>query len=174
MILELLASLVSGFALAGVVMLLRLIFKDRLPRWSVPAAAGLGMLSFAVWNEYDWVKRAEATLPDGVHIAWTNEEQAAWRPWTFLAPITTRFMAVDARNPRTHPQAPDQVIVRVVMMGRFVPGAEFPVVFDCAEGRSAELIDDRVRFEEDGRIEGAVWRDLPLTDPVLRTACDGG
>ncbi len=173
MILELLAAVVAGFALAGVVMIARLVVKDRLPRWSVPAAAGLGMLAFTVWNEYDWTRRAVATLPEGVTIAWMNEERTAIRPWTLIAPTTTRFTAVDARNPMTHPDAPDQVMVRVVMFGRFVPGAEIPVVFDCAGGRSAELRSGAA-FGEDGKIAEAAWRDLPQDDPVLRTACERG
>lgn len=173
MVLELLAAVVAGTALAGIVMIARLVLKDRLPRWSVPAAAGLGMLAFTVWNEYDWSRRAEASLPEGVAIAWRNEERTAIRPWTLLAPTTTRLAAVDLRNPLTHPDAPGQVLVRVVMFGRFVPGAEIPVVFDCAEGRSAELRGGGA-FAEDGRIAEAAWRDLPQDDPVLRTACEKG
>ncbi len=174
MALELIAALVAGFAVAGIAMLLRLFLKDRMPRWTIPAAAGLGMLAFTVWNEYDWFNRAEATLPPGVTIAWANAETAIWRPWTYVKPITTRFMAVDARDPRTHPAAPDQVLVRVVMMGRFAPGADIPVLFDCAQSRSVELTDERITFGEDGQVTDAAWRTLSDADPVLRTACDGG
>ena len=173
MALELIAAVVAGFALAGVAMALRFVTRGGLPKWFVPAAAGLGMLGFTVWNEYDWYHRAAATLPQGVAVAWANAESAPWRPWTYIAPITTRFMAVDTRNAQTHPAVPDQVLVQVVMVARRQPGAQLPVLVDCAGARSAELTGADVTFAEDGQVAGAVWRDLPAADPLLAAACEG-
>ena len=54
MFLDLVATISAAFALAGVALILRSLSRKRLPGWIVPAAAGFGMLSFAIWNEYTW------------------------------------------------------------------------------------------------------------------------
>jgi hypothetical protein len=53
MIWELLATIFAGLGAAGLVMAFRAIFK-KLPKWLIPAGAGLGMLFFQVYNEYSW------------------------------------------------------------------------------------------------------------------------
>lgn len=48
MVIDLAATVTAGFAMAGVALILRSLTGRRLPAWTVPAAAGLGMLGFAV------------------------------------------------------------------------------------------------------------------------------
>ena len=60
---EILATIFSGFLLAGLVMPIRLFYK-RAPKWIVPIAAGLGMIGFQVYTEYAWANDAIAKLPD--------------------------------------------------------------------------------------------------------------
>ena len=45
MVFELIATIVAGFAGAGVALLLNKIFGGRLPRWIMPVAAGAAMLA---------------------------------------------------------------------------------------------------------------------------------
>lgn len=166
MTLDLIAAICAGFALAGVALILRSLSRKRLPAWIVPAAAGLGMLSFAIWSEYTWYSRTTAALPQGVVVVRAQEERAVWRPWTYLRPIVTRFSAVDTRATRTNPEAPAQVLTSVVLIGRWRPGITLPVLFDCDGARRAAMTSDAPL---DGDIQ---WEALPATDEALRAACD--
>jgi hypothetical protein len=174
MFLELVAAVSAAFALGGIAAALRWLSRGRLPSWLVPVAAGAGMLGFAVWNEYSWADRLSAGLPPEVPVVWRNEERAVWRPWTYVSPITTRFTAVDLRNPRRNEAAPGMVMVDVLLFARWQPPRSIPVVIDCDGKRRADPAGSTIQFDDAGRIESADWRDLPDDDPVLLAACGGG
>ena len=170
MLLELIAAFVAGFAGAGIVMALRALSRGRLPRWLIPVGAGAGMLAMAIYNEYGWYGRNAAALPEGVEIALTVEERAAWRPWTFVVPMTTRFLAVDGRTLRTNAALPGQRLAEVLAFGRWQPVRQLTVVVDCEAGRRADIVEG-VSLGEDGALQGAQWRDVGREDPIVATAC---
>lgn len=170
MLLEFIAIIAAGFGLAGLVLMLNVVVRKRLPGWAMPASAGLGMLAMAVWLEYSWLDRVTAQYPAEVEIASTNEVRAWYRPWTYAVPQVNRLIAIDHRFDRRNPAHPDQVLTQVLLVGRWEPARQFGVVFDCAGGRRADLV-DQVRFAEDGSLVNAPWRALQPDDPVLRAAC---
>ncbi|MCJ8518718.1 hypothetical protein ABID21_001604 [Pseudorhizobium tarimense] len=174
MLFELIAAVVAGLAIAGVAMAVRWLSRGSLPKWIIPAAAGLGMLSYALWSEYSWFSRAEFAMPDGVEVAWTNEDRAAWRPWTYYAPVVNRFTAVDLRTAQRHPGQPGQVMVDLLLAARWQPSARVKVVFDCNNARRADLLGNDISVAEDGAITGAQWADLHPADPALEIACRPG
>lgn len=174
MFFELIAFLVVGVALAGVAMSLRFISRQRLPKWIVPAFAGLGMLTYAIWSEYSWFSRLTDSLPPEVVVAWHNEDAAFWRPWSYYKPVINRFTAIDQRTAARHPNVPDQVMVDMVLAARWQQSARVKVVFDCARNARADLIGRNVSVAENGEITGADWITLPADDPVLRVACGKG
>ncbi|GEO86147.1 MULTISPECIES: hypothetical protein [Alphaproteobacteria] len=171
MLFELIAAVVAGVAVAGLAMGMRWLSRGLLPKWIVPAAAGLGMLSYAIWSEYSWFTRLTETQPEGVVVAWHNEESSFWRPWSYYKPVVTRFTAVDMRSVQRHPNLPDQVMVDVILAARWQRAARVKVVFDCAGGRRADLVGANVSVADDGSIVGATWTALPADDPVLAVAC---
>ncbi|MCC5977664.1 MAG: hypothetical protein JJU21_06365 [Salinarimonas sp.] len=170
MILEFIAAIAVGLAVGGIVHLLRRGSPGRIAPWAVPAAAGAAMIGFAVYMEYTWAGRTIDALPDEAVVASQNAVNSWYRPWTYLFPLTNRMIVVDHRFTRRNEAHPDHVLTGVVMLGRFEPGRQIPVVFDCAEGRRAEL-DAQVSFSDDGALEGADWRPLAADDPILRAAC---
>lgn len=171
MLLELIAIVAAGFALAGVVLTLDFFIGRRLPGWTFPAAAGAGMLLMAVWLEYSWLHRATDALPAQVEVASTNAVRAWYRPWTYVFPLVDRLIAIDHRFDRRHPAMPGQVLTQVLLIGRWEPPRQFGVLFDCAGLRRADLV-DQVVFADDGSLLNARWRQLEADDPVLRAACD--
>lgn len=171
MFFELIAAVVAGVAVAGVAMGLRWVSRGLLPKWIVPAAAGLGMLSYAIWSEYSWFERNVAAQPAGVIVAWNNEQRSFWRPWSYYRPVVTRYSAVDTRTEQRHPNLPDQVMVDLLLVARWQPTARIKVLFDCAGGRRADIMGEDVRVAEDGTISGVTWTDLPPGDPLLDIAC---
>lgn len=169
MLIELIAVVTAGFAAAGIALLAtRLV--HRLPRWLVPVAAGAALIGAAITLEYAWYGRTAGALPDSVEVALAHEARAPWRPWTYLAPYRDRFIAVDHASRMTSPAAEAQRLVDLLIFGRWALPTRIRAVFDCAEGRRADL-GPGVTLAEDGRIEGATWHETGLDDPLTRTAC---
>lgn len=173
MMLEILAAFVAAIAAAGIAMALRAITRGRLPGWVVPAAAGAGMLGFAIWSEYDWEGRARAGLPPGFVVAEAIPERALLRPWTYAVPLVTRMIVVDTGATRRHPVATDLALARVFGLARWEPNREWLVVMDCARNLRVNVTDGVV-ISDAGELTGGAWSPVAPDDPVLRAACDGG
>ena len=103
-------------------------------------------------------------------VASTSKQSMWFRPWTYLRPLSLRMVAVDTRRHRQHPDQPDQVMTTVLLLGRWMPVHEVPVVFDCAAERRADL-HAGVEIRPDGQLANADWRRLAADDPALRVAC---
>lgn len=170
MFFELIGTIVAGVAAALLVWALNRTLKGRLPKWLVPAAAGAAMLMATISSEYSWFARTQATMPGGMVVAETVEETKFYRPWTYVKPFVSRFVAVDQATVRTHPAHPDQRIVDLVFYGRWTRVAKVPMLFDCAENARADLVDG-VEFDADGAVIEADWRQLTADEPVLKAAC---
>ncbi|MEX3015011.1 hypothetical protein [Gymnodinialimonas hymeniacidonis] len=171
MFIELIATAFAGIACAGIAMLLNRITGRRLPRWLTPVAAGLGMLAMTISNEYTWFDRTAEELPEGIEIAMTVENQSWFRPWTRAYPYVERFVAVDTGTARTNEALPDQRLADLYFFGRWSPVNQAPMLFDCAEARSALLIDG-ADFAADGTVTDAAWEQMPEDDPILTLVCE--
>lgn len=170
MLLEFLAAIVLGLAVAGAIMAINVAIGRRLPGWLVPAAAGISMIAFMVTMEYTWLPRTMASLPEGIEVVSVSRESSWYRPWTYLRPLSLRAVTLDTRRNRTHPAQPGQVMTSVVLLGRWMPVRRIPVVFDCQAGRRADL-HAAVELGDDGHLSGADWRELAPDDPALAIAC---
>ncbi|WP_138471347.1 hypothetical protein [Poseidonocella sp. HB161398] len=173
MFLELIATVFAGIGAAGLVMAFNWISGGRLPRWLMPVGAGLAMVAMTIWSEYNWYDRTVATLPEGVEVAEINEARQMYRPWTYLAPMVDRFMAVDVAGMQSNPAQPGQHIANIYFWGRWQPVHSLPVAVDCDGLRRAPLVEE-ARFGADGAVEGASWTAVPASDPLLATACARG
>ena len=171
MFVELIATIFAGLACAGLVMLANLTIGNRLPKWLVPAAAGLGMITMTIYNEYTWFDRTAEKLPEGVQVAVTVKEQSWFRPWTQLWPYTKRFVGVDTATARKNEKQPDQRLANLYFFGRWSPVNQAPLLIDCARSRSALLIDG-ADFSDDGSVANADWQQMPADDPILKLLCE--
>ncbi|MFT5868946.1 MAG: hypothetical protein ACJAXT_001530 [Paracoccaceae bacterium] len=171
MFITLMATIFAGFAGAGMVMLFRIALKDRIPGWATPLAAGGAMIAATIASEYSWYDGTVASLPAEFEIAATRENQAPYRPWTYLRPFTDGFIAVDQGSIRTNDAVPGTRLVNLYIYGRFSAITEVPVLFDCDDSQRADIIDG-VEFDLDGIPLDVVWRDVDMTDPMLRATCD--
>ncbi|MFZ7089947.1 hypothetical protein [Primorskyibacter sp. 2E233] len=166
MFLELIAVFVAGFAGAGIMLMLSKGTGGRIPRWMIPAAAGVTMLAAAITNEYSWYSRTESALPDGMEVAQTVQQRAFWRPWTYVVPMTNRFVAVDTARLRPNTQSDQLWLADLYFFGRWRPVTSVEVMVDCATGRRAD--------PTLGDGSAPVWRDVGSDDPVVETVCDKG
>lgn len=170
MLIEFLAAVALGLGVAGVVMALNFVTGKRLPGWLVPASAGASMIAFMVWMEYSWLPRTIDNLPEGVVVVSASSESMWYRPWTYLKPLSLRLVALDTNRNRTHAEQPGRVMTRVLLLGRWMPARQIPVVFDCINNRRADL-SANVELDADGQLRGAQWRRLSPDDPALAAAC---
>ena len=170
MTLDLLGAFAAGLGLLGIVLMLnRLILRNYFGRWLYPATVAAGMLAFTIWSEYSWPSRALASQPALV-LAAHNEHSVVYRPWTFVWPQQTQLITVNTAMLDRHAQNPDLVMTQLVLIGRWQPLRGVLAIFDCANHASV-AVEDGVRLNPDGTLEGATWTELEAGDPVLTTVC---
>lgn len=170
MFLELIGTIFAGIACAGIAMILNIISGRRLPRWTMPVAAGLGMIAMTISSEYSWYGRTVDTLPEGMEIVQEVESRALYRPWTYAVPFVDRFAAIDTISVRKNENVPEQRLVDLYFFGRWAPRSMVPVAVNCDNFSRANLADG-VEFSEDGRVVGASWIDAPTDDPLIKATC---
>ncbi len=164
MFLELIATFAAGLGAAGVVLLLNMATRGRLPRWAMPVAAGAAMIGVGISNEYGWGGRTAAQLPEGVVVIETVTESDWYRPWSFVVPMTTRLAALDTASTRTNPAAPDLRLADLYLFARWRPAAMIPQLIDCAGASRADVTDAALADPA-----AADWR--PANAALIDAAC---
>lgn len=170
MALELIAAIVAAIAFGGLAHLLRKLTRQRLPPWIVPAAAGLGLLGFTVWSEYDWFQRVSGKLPEGVVVVHAEAQASPLRPWSYLFPMTSRFVAMDTGATTLHPATDTLRLVRLYNFIRWGGMTEGFMVVDC-DGTRQVLVTDGVVVTPDGRMTGGDWVSPGPDDAIQMAAC---
>ncbi len=173
MLIFLVSTIAAGFAAWGIAMAVNRLTGRKLPKWTLPAGAGLAMITFVLWNEYSWAERSRSALSDTAVITFKNERRDFWRPWTFLAPLTTRMSVLDRGAAAELPADPnpDMRHARVYLMERWKPTYGLTMLYDCARARRLDTSDAGA---SNANIEEADWIQLDPEDPALRAACGGG
>lgn len=169
MLIVLIASVAIGLGAAGLVLTLPKLTGRSLPRWAAPAAGGIAMFSFMLWNEYSWYERAVASLPEGSEVAEAYPYSSIFQPWTLAVPRVARFAAV---GPATTIEGTDLdlSIATVLLIERLEPAQNVLQLFDCAGGRRADLPEpaegEALRLPAEPR-----WVEAGQDDPLIRAAC---
>jgi hypothetical protein len=166
MFLELIAVIVAGIAGAGVMMLIARTLGDRVPNWLIPVAAGAAMLGTTISSEYSWYSRTAEALPEGVEVVQTAESTAFYRPWTYLAPYTNRFIALDTGNVRANTEDAALFMADVYFFRRWSTVQAVELMVNCSTGQRADPA-----FGDGG---DPVWRDAIADDPIISGVCDRG
>lgn|SRR5690554_4836422 len=143
----------------------------KLARWILPAAIGGTMIAYSVWSEYSWFTRMQSALPQNVVVLGTGERSAPWAPWTYLAPITIRFVAMDTNAIARSEQKPNLVRGQLLLVERWQPTRMVTVAFDCASNLRADL-GGRATLAADGTLSGTQWQAVGPTEPALIAACN--
>lgn len=166
MLYDLIATIVVGVGVAGTVIGINKLTGSRLPKWIVPACAGLGMLGYTIFNEYAWFPNAEKNLPDTIQVATKIEESKAYRPWTYIWPQVSRFIAISDPEPldATHKSA------SIILVARWQNALEIPAVFDCA---NITRTDFPLGYPDDlnASLASTNWVKLTADDPVWAKVC---
>jgi len=173
MLMDIVATISAGVGLAGVIMAIRYFSRGRLPKYTIPAAIGAGMLLFSVWNEYTWMARVADALPDEVVILSAPEDRAAWRPWTYLFPVSSRFVALDRTAILTSAANPALRRMNAMIVQRWAKTLRLPMAFDCVQNLRADLVDGADLAPDGTLTAGATWQAVDPSDEMQRAACKG-
>src|SRR5690606_12875524 len=98
MLIKLLIAAAVAFFAAGIAQYARILTRKKLPRWIVPAAAGVGILGWQIYMEYSWFERTRARWPEGAVVTEVRKVPACWLPWTFVVPLQMGFSVVDSNQ----------------------------------------------------------------------------
>lgn len=147
-------------------------FRRRLPKWIYPAAVGVSMIAFQIYNDYTWFGRTTADLPDTIEVTDTYAGQSPLKAWTYVLPVVDRFRALDRATLQRNPAVPELVIADVILVTRFQPTFTASQIFDCAGHRIADG-HAGLAFDAEGRPTDAEWREVSADDPLLVAACRG-
>lgn len=167
---EMVATLVSAFVGAGLVLALNKLTGGRLPKWAMPVGAGLAMIVTTVATEYAWYDRTKDILPEGMTVVMEVENNSLYRPWTYIVPFVERFVALDEQSLRTHEAQPALRMVDLLFMGRWSAPEKMVVLGNCDTSQRAPLIDG-VTFDASGQVAGVDWVTVPQDDPILAAIC---
>lgn len=143
------------------------------PQWLIPVVAGIGLIGTTVYLEYDWFKRVSAELPPGFVVVDAEATSNPMRPWTFLAPITTSFTALDRTKLARHPTVATLVTGQVFGFARWQNPQSALMVFDCAGNRRTPVIEG-MQIDEAGVLTGGEWVVLETGDELQEAACREG
>ncbi|MEM7226972.1 MAG: hypothetical protein AAF495_28645 [Pseudomonadota bacterium] len=169
MIYDLIATLAAGAGTAGLIYLVYRTVGRKAPRYLLPLAAGISMLSFAVWNEYSWFQRTKGQLPEQVRVVKTFTAQAPWQPWSYLVPMIDRFIAIDGANIRRNQALPGYALAEVIFVERRSPTVVSRQLFDCPGARRADVA--AAAFDESGLPQDASWTAVAPDSLVFQAVC---
>lgn len=173
MLIDFISTVAAGFGAGGIVLILNHLSGRRLPRWFLPAGVGLAMVGFAIWSEYSWYPRMRAQLPESVTIASAPADRAMWRPWSYVFPLVTRFVAIDRSESVRSTTRPELFVASAVVARRWAPWERIPIAFDCTRNVRADLFEG-AELAGNGTLTGAEWGTPDPDDVLIRAACNGG
>jgi hypothetical protein len=163
---------ISGFAGAGVGLVLRHLSRNRLPKGVIPVAAGIAMIAATIAQEYAWEDGVRRTMPADLVTVSTREQQAWYQPWTFIRPWVRGFISFSpAETVETAPGS-GLLAVQLRLQERWQPQMIRPALVDCANARWTDIT-PAMAFTEDGFPVEAIWRETGAEDPVIRAVCGG-
>ncbi|MCL5779119.1 hypothetical protein M1105_19325 [Limibaculum sp. FT325] len=156
---------------ALLVFLVRRHFWHGMPRWIMPATAGLAMIGFSIWNSYAWYGRITSHLADGVVVAATFPTRSPIEPWTYMFPRVQHFIAVNMAGRARLADRPDLVVAEVIEFQQFRNVVRTVHLFDCRGRRMGRLPAEEPRFDDAGDITGIDWAAPSAGAPLVATVC---
>ncbi|HOV04762.1 MAG TPA: hypothetical protein PLJ34_03025 [Hyphomicrobiales bacterium] len=170
MLMNLIITFLIGVGVVGTLHGIFRILGRKAPRWLLPAAAGLAMIGYQVWNEYTWFSRTTALLPETIVVGQAYAQPSVFKPWSYLIASTDRFSAIDRAKVRRNPNAPGYVLAEVLLVSQLAETVTTLQIFDCEMPRRADIAASTT-FGEDGLPTNPEWIELAADDPLRAIAC---
>jgi len=164
----LIGTISIGLGSAGLVMLAFRLVGRRAPRWTLPAVAGVVMLTFHVWMEYAWFARISNQLSARITIVETVTRSAWWQPWSLIEPQIVRFTAIDGAS--VEAVGDELAQVELWLVDRYSGSRRVTQIYDCAAPRRLDVA-DTTGLDADALRRTDAWRSIAPGDPHRLAAC---
>lgn len=155
---ELIATILAGFMAAGIALSFRLLFK-KLPRWIVPAAAGLGMLGFQIYSEYTWFEHTKSRLPEGVNVVASHADSVFYKPWSYFNAPILRFVAIESDINLKEDANADIKSANLYFFERRMPARHTAILVDCHNNLQSDFG------------QSPSWGETPMTKDIVQAVC---
>ena len=161
------ATILCGVAAAGIAMVIRTATAKKAPRWLVPVFAGLGMMGYQIYMEYNWYDQMTARMPASSVVVATEAQAEFWRPWSFAFPQINRITVLDQDSITRSPASPDTARFQLYHFRQTYGGrvSKGTWLLNCP---SREL----VALNEDGTPDTDQMRKLATDNNLLQEVCD--
>lgn len=161
------ATIVCGFAAAGIAMGIRAATAKKAPRWLIPVFAGLGMMGYQIYMEYHWYDQMTARMPPESVVVGTESQAEFWRPWSFAFPQINRITVLDSGSVATNPANPGTVRFQLYHFRQTYGGrvSKGTWLLNCP---SREL----VALDGEGAPDTSQARRLSPGETLLQEVCD--
>jgi hypothetical protein len=170
MLWELIATVIAGIGAAGIALFIRKLAKNKAPAYLIPVFAGTAMLAFQIYSEYSWYPHQASRLPEGVVVVKTVEEQAVWRPWSYLQPQILRFIAADVANMSANSHNAELKLVDLYFFSRRSQARRVTQVVHCGQHARADFT-EQLDLPLDNTPLSAAWQTLSPADPLMLVVC---
>lgn len=170
MIWELIATIVAGMGAAGIILLLRKLTGNAVPKWAIPSFAALAMLSFQIYSEYTWFTYQQNLLPAGIVVLHQQKSSAFWRPWSYVYPQTLGFVAADVANAEKNQVNSEVQRVNLYFVQRHTAVQTTSQVVHCGFNAKAKNSATVTIPEDDSTLDNQ-WLALNEQDPLLQALC---
>ncbi len=168
MIWHLIAAICAALAGAGIALVLRSLTRKWLPKWIIPAFAGLGMLAYTIHYEYTWFETKQARLPQGSLVVSSEEGEMFWRPWTAMFPMPLVYTVLDGANAQVDDT--DRGRIGSFVLYRF----EKQHLISTVSSHAYQLLcNERAMFKlnDAGQAIFASLREVEADSPLYRAIC---
>jgi hypothetical protein len=165
-----LGTLMVGVFAASLVLVVTHMSGRKAAKWLYPAAAGLAMIAFHIYQDYFWGDFTAAGLPKHIVVADRHTSSHPLQPWTLIAPTVDRLAAVDTSTVKRNPKVPGLAMAEIILLTRYYPTAKSIQLYDCVEPRRMD-IDARTSFDENGAPRDPQWVVVAKEDGLRRVVC---
>lgn len=168
MIWHLIAAICAAAGGAGIALVLRSLTRKLLPKWIIPAFAGLGMLAYTIHFEYTWFDTKQVRLPEGSLVVSIEEGNMLWRPWTAMFPMPLVYTVLDGANAQIEDTSQGRI-------GRFVlyRFEKHHLMSTVTSSPYQLLCNEKAMFKlnEQGQAKFETMLELPQSDLLYQAIC---
>ncbi len=144
---HLFAVFIIGLCLGGIAFFLRKASRNRLPKWIIPIAAGIGMFGYLAYYDYNWFAHKRSQLPVGSVVVEQGRATNFFKPWRYLIPPVSSFVVLDGQVQETQQQG--QTLVEYIRYEFINDSTERlitqPFVLNCSTAEQIALQPDDSR-----------------------------
>lgn len=158
MLWEIIATASAGIGAAGIALLVRMLFKQS-PKWLVSVSAGMGVLLFAVYNEYTWADYTQSRLPKGSVVVAEIPHTAFYKPWSYIKPQILQFVVADKTGVQSLDNQPHIKQVPLYFFERRMKAHQLTILVNCQTQ------------QQTSRIGANDWSKLPYTANIIKAVC---